>query len=349
MQTRLSALSAILIGSVFVAAPAAAADPAAEFYKGKQLTIIGSTDPGGAYDTHARILARHIGKHIPGHPNIIVQNMPGANGLKTTNYMANAAPHDGSVIAGVHSSVPTAPLTSPDGVQFDVNKLSWLGSITKDTFVGYVWHTAPIQGLNDAKTTPIIMGGTGVGAAGVDMAILANDFFGFKFKIVTGYKSATEVRIAIERGEVQGTFMTNWPDVKAGQAAWLRENKIRVISQYGFEPHPDLPDVPLFIDQAKTDADRQALLLMLARQEFGKPYFAPPDIPADRLAILRRAFDDTMKDREFVAETNKAGLGVDGPLSGEALAAIVAKVAATPRSAVARIEQAITAFTAGAR
>ena len=160
------------------------ADGAEDFYRGKQIRLIVSTDAGGAYDTYARLLAQVLKDHIPGNPAIIVQNMPGASGLKAANYIYNTAPRDGTVIAGTHSSIPTGPLTSPLAAVYDVNKLSWIGSVTSDPYIGYVWHTAPIQSLEDTRTTEVVMGGISVGSAGVDLAILAKEMFGLKFKIV---------------------------------------------------------------------------------------------------------------------------------------------------------------------
>lgn len=338
-----AALALAAAGLQGAIAPLAAAD----FYKGKQIQLVVGSTPGGVYDVYARLVAEHLGKHIPGQPPIVVQNMAGASGLKSAIYLNGVAPRDGTVILSTLSSMPTAPLFTPDAANFDVNKFSWIGSVSKDPFVGYVWHTAPIKALEDAKTTEVIMGGNSVGAAGVDMAIIARDFFGLKIKIVTGYAGAPEVKLAIESGEIHGTFANAWGDLKTQRSDWIREGKIRLIVQHGFEKHPDLPNVPLFMDLAKTAEDRQALELLLARQEFSKPYIAPPGVPAERVEILRRAFDATMKDPAFLASVQKARLAVDGPMTGEQLAAMVARLSATPQSIVQRIEQAFTNFNAG--
>ena len=347
-------LTSIVAGLILAAAglqgavvPLTAAESGGDFYKGKQIQLVVGSTPGGVYDVYARLVAEHLPNHIPGKPTIVVQNMDGASGLKAAIFLNSVAPRDGTTILSTLSSVPTAPLFTPQAATFDVTKFSWIGSITKDPFVGYVWHTAPVKTLEDARTTEVIMGGNSVGAAGVDMAIIGRDFFGLKIKIVTGYAGAPEVKLAIENGEVHGTFANAWGDLKTQRAYWLREGKIRLIVQHGFEKHPDLPDVPLFIDLAKTPEDRQALELLLARQEFSKPYFGPPGMPAERLAILRHAFDDTMKDPAFLAAVQKARLAVDGPMSGEQLAAMVARLAATPRPVVQRIEQAFTNYNAG--
>ncbi len=327
------ALSAGVMGAT------AAAEGPEDFYKGKQIRLIVSTDSGGAYDAYARLMAPILKDHIPGHPAIIVQNMPGASGLKTANYIATAAPRDGTVIASTHSSVPAAPLTSPAAASFDAQRLSWIGSITSDPFIGYVWHTARVKSLEDARTTEVIMGGVSVGSASVDLAIMAKEMFGLKFKIVTGYKASNDVKLAMERGEIEGTFANGWSSIKAAEPEWLADKRIRIIVQHGFRKHPELPDVPLIFDLARNEADHQALVFMLARQQAAKPYFAPPGIPAERLAILRRAFDATVRDPRFVALASKAGVTLDDPMTGEELAVLVAKVSQTPAAVVGRVNR----------
>jgi tripartite-type tricarboxylate transporter receptor subunit TctC len=309
-----------------------------DFYKGKQLILVVSSDAGGAYDTYARLIAPIMRDYLPGNPTIIVQNMPGASGLKTANYIATTAPRDGTVIAATHAGVLSAQLTSPAAASFEATRLSWIGSVTTDPFVGYVWHTSPVRTLADLRTTEAVMGGVSVGAAGTDYAILARDLFGLKIKLVNGYKSSNDVKLAMERGEVQGTFANSWSSIRNAAPEWIRDGKIRIIVQHGFKPLPELPDVPLFISLAKTDADRQALVFMLARQEAAKPYFAPPGIPAERLAILRRAFDATVRDPRFLGLAGKAGVTVEGPMTGEELAALVVKVSNTSPDVVARID-----------
>jgi tripartite-type tricarboxylate transporter receptor subunit TctC len=344
---RISAAFVLAFG-VFTGGAAWAAEPEAEaFYRGKQIRLIVSTDPAGAYDVTARVLAPHLAAHIPGNPSIVVQNMPGASGLKTANFMYSGAPRDGTVIAGTHSSVPTAPLTSPDAASFDVNRFSWIGSVTSDPFVGYVWRTSPVQSLEEARTKDVIMGGVSVGSAGVDMAIIARDLFGLKFKIVTGYKASNDVKLAMERGEVHGTFANAWSSIKTSEPVWIRDHLIKIIVQHGFKRQRDLPDVPLFIDLAQTEEQRQILTFLLARQEAAKPYFAPPDVPAARMQILRKAFDETMGDPKFIADAERARLSVEGPMTGDELATLVAKLSATPPSLVARVNQMFESFQGG--
>ncbi len=341
----LAGIALVAIGIV----PAQAADSVADFYRGKQMTMIVGSTTGGIYDIYGRLLARYIGDHIPGKPNVVVENRGGASGLTAANHVANVSARDGSVFAISLSGIPTAPLMSPDQAKFDANKLSWIGSITKDPYIGYVWHTSPAQSYEEMKKIEIFVGSNSVGAAGIDMAILSNAMFGTKMKIITGYPGSAETKVALEKGEIHGTFANSWGDLKAQRMDWITSKTVKIIIQHGFSRHKDLPEVPLIMDQAKNEPDRQVLVYMLARQEFSKPFFAPPEVPADRLDALRRAFDATMKDPRFLADVEKAHLVVDEPLTGEELAALVAKVSATPQDVVKRVEKLLADFVAGKR
>jgi len=178
------------------------------FYAGKTITII--VDGGGAYEAYARMLARHLPRHLPGHPTIIVQQMPGAGGVRAASFIYKVAPRDGTVLAGLHGAIITAPLLNPGVADFGAAKFSWIGSVTRDTYTGYVWHTSPVQSLQDLRTKQLVVGGTSVGGNGIDMAIVARDVFGFKIKIVSGYKTSAETKIALERGEIEGTLANAW-------------------------------------------------------------------------------------------------------------------------------------------
>jgi tripartite-type tricarboxylate transporter receptor subunit TctC len=335
-----------LLGIALLGAASTSAT-AADFYAGKTITLICGSTPGGIYDIYTRLLGRFMGEHIPGKPQIVIQNMPGASGLTAANHIANLAAKDGTVFANSLSSTPTAHLMSPDQAKFDAAKLTWIGSITTDPYIGYVMTTAPAQTYEDMKKIETFMGGNSVGAAGVDMAILSNALFGTKLKVVTGYPGSAEVKLALEKGEIHGTFANSWGDLKAQRMDWIQEKKVKIFIQHGVTRHRDLPDVPLIRDQAKTDEDKQVLNYMLARQEFSKPFFGPAEIPADRLNILRRAFDATMKDPKFLEEVAKARLVVDGPLTGEELTKMVIEVAATPIPVVKKVEKILADFNAG--
>jgi tripartite-type tricarboxylate transporter receptor subunit TctC len=323
----------------------ASVSAADDFYKGKQITIVSSANSGTTYDLYSRTLAKYLTKYIPGNPTFIVQNMQGAGGLKAANYIANNAPKDGTVIAGTHPVIPIAPLTTPADAQYDANKLSWIGSATRELYVGYVWNTAPVKTYAETLEKEVLVGSTGPGSFSADMPILSNELLGTKFKLISGYPGSPQTQLAIQRGEVQGVMGTAWVSLKRTEPTWISENKIRILVQYGFKRNPQLSaDVPAFIDFAKTEADRQAIKFMVARLDHGKPYFGPPGMPADRLDILRRAFDKVVKDPDFIADLSKQDGEVDGPMTGEELAAVVAEEAATPPAVVKRIEEAISKY-----
>jgi tripartite-type tricarboxylate transporter receptor subunit TctC len=277
--------------------------------------------------------------HIPGQPTIIVQNQPGAGSLTMTNALYNAGPFDGTVMGASFNGMPTTPLLQPAGARFDPVKLNWLGSTNRETQAMYVWHTAPAQVLEDARAKEIVMGAQAPGSTQFDYPVLANKLFGFKFKVVTGYESTPKIHLAMESGEVHGTI-ANWSTLKAINPGWIADKKIRIIAQWALKKNPELADVPLFLDLAKTDAERAALELMLARLEYGRPFFLPPNVPAPRLEALRRAFDATMKDPAYLAEADKLKIDVD-PLSGAEVAALVEQVSRTPADTVARVRTAM--------
>jgi tripartite-type tricarboxylate transporter receptor subunit TctC len=347
-MTKLLRLAYALAVMGGAATPALAADADADFYKDKQIHLVVSTPPGGNYDAFARLMAVYLPKYIPGKPAIVVQNMGGGAGMTAANYMANQAPRDGTYIAGVHGSIPTNPLLSPNEARYDATKINWLGSITQDPFVAYVWHTSKINKIDQLFTETGIFGGAGVGAASIDYAIIAREFLGLKLKIITGYANSPDVKLAMEKGEVDGTFGNAWTSLNAAEPTWLPEKKVRLLLQFGLKPHPDIPkDIPLFVSLAKNDQDRQALELLLSRQEISKPYLAPPEVPAGRVAILRKAFDQAIKDPGFLADTKKAGLPVDGPMNGADLGAMTARLNQTPKAVVERINGAFINFKDG--
>jgi tripartite-type tricarboxylate transporter receptor subunit TctC len=326
----------LLIGLV---TPAAAQDDVAAFFKGKTLRLVVGIGVGSGYDINARLLARHMAAHIPGQPTIIVQNQPGAGSLTMTNALYHTGPFDGTVIGASFNGMPTTPLLQPSGARFDPVKLNWLGSTNRETQAMYVWHTAPAHVLEDVKSKEIVMGAQAPGSTQFDYPVLANHLFGFKFKVVTGYESTPKIHLAMESGEVHGTI-ANWSTLKAINPAWITDNKIRILAQWALKKNSELAEVPLFLDQAKTDAERAALELMLARLEYGRPFFLPPNVPAARVEALRRAFDATMKDPAYLAEADKLKIDVD-PLTGEAVAALVEQVSRTPTDTVARVRAAM--------
>jgi tripartite-type tricarboxylate transporter receptor subunit TctC len=333
---------ALLIG---FAAPASAAD----FYQGKQIRLIVSTGASGAYDTYGRLIVQFMPDHIPGHPAMFVENMAGSSGLQATNYLANTAPKDGTVIGAVEANIPTAPLFLPENAKFVADDFAWIGNIAADPFIGYVWATSKMKTYEDAKSTQFLMGAPDARSYSAQMVRVSNILFGTKLKLIAGYSGSNEVKLAMERGEIDGTFGNAWSSLKADKPEWVAQHKIRIVMQFGLEPHPDLTDVPLFVDQAKNEEDRQLLELLAAPQVFAKPYLAPPGTPAERLAILRKAFDDTLNDPRFRQAAENVHLGVYKPLNGEELAAAVARVSSTPAAIVKRAKDMLDFRMAGGK
>jgi tripartite-type tricarboxylate transporter receptor subunit TctC len=331
-------LVGLLLGG---AAPASAQADVATFYKGKQLRMIVGSAVGGGYDLFARIVARHIGNHIPGNPHIIVQNQPAAGGVVMVNQLYGQGPKDGTVIGVPINGIPTAPLLQA-GTQFDPTRLVWIGSTNREAYVAFVWHTVPVESIAELTSKEVVVGATTPGTTMVDFPLLVNDLLGTKFKVVRGYQGTPQINLAIERGEVQGMGGLGWASVKAQTPHWISERKIRVLAQYGFQRAAELADVPTMLEFAKSPADRQAMKMLFARTEYGRPYFLPPDVPVERVVALRRAFDATMKDPAFIAEAAKLQFDID-PLTGEQVQGLVAELAATPREIVARVRSALEA------
>jgi tripartite-type tricarboxylate transporter receptor subunit TctC len=337
MKKTLVALS-IILGAV-TSTPAQ--DDPATFYSGKTVRLIVGVGVGSGYDVNARVLARHIGKHIPGNPNIIVQNQPGAGSLTMTNQMYAAGPFDGTVIGASFNGLPTAPLLQPNGVRFDATKMNWVGSTNRETQTMYVWHTAPIKTLEDLQTQEMLVGAQAPGSTQYDYPMLGKALFGMKFKVVTGYKSTSDINLAMERGEVHGT-LANWSTVKTLNLKQYEDKLIRILVVWGAREHPELKGIPLIASLAKSPEQKQALQLALARLEFGRPFFMPPNVPTDRVNAIRRAFDATLKDSEFLAEADKLKLEID-PMSGEELARTLEEIAKTPADVVAHVRTAYEA------
>ncbi|MFL5038674.1 MAG: Bug family tripartite tricarboxylate transporter substrate binding protein [Xanthobacteraceae bacterium] len=333
-------LGAAMLAAGLLAVPAAAQEDVAAFYRGKTLRIVVGVAVGSGYDINARLLARHLGAHVPGNPTVIVQNQPGAGSLTMTNQLYAAGPFDGTAIGASFNGMPTTPLLQPAGARFDPVKFNWIGSTNRETQVTYLWHTAPAQSLADLERTEVIVGAQAPGSTQYDFPLLANHVFGLKFKIITGYESTPKIHLAMERGEIHGNGATNWSTLKALNSNWLEEKKVRVVAQWALKGHPELTGVPLILDSAKTDADRAALRLVIARLEYGRPFFMPPQVPPERVAAVRRAFDAAVKDPAYLADAEKLKIDVD-PLSGEEVANLVEQVSRTPAETVTRVRTAL--------
>ena len=336
MKTPVLAICLLLGASV----PALAQQDVADFYRGKTVRLVVGVAVGSGYDITARALQRHLGAHIPGNPTVIVQNQPGAGSLTMTNQLFATGPFDGTAIGAPFNGLPTAPLLQPAGVRFDPVKLIWIGSTNRETQVTYLWHTAPVQTFAEIANKEVIVGAQAPGSTQFDYPMIANHVFGHKFKVITGYESTAKIHLAMERGEIHGNGATNWTTLKSLNSNWLEEKKVKVLAQWTLRKHPELTDVPVVLDFAKNDADRQALLLMIARLEYGRPYFVPPGVPPARVDALRRAFDATMKDKDFLADAEKMKLEID-PLTGEEVAAVIEQVSRTSPETAARVRAAM--------
>jgi tripartite-type tricarboxylate transporter receptor subunit TctC len=323
-----------------LACPLAAAADDAAFFHDRQVRLVVGSAAGSGYDVNARLFARHYANHLPGGPNIIVQNQVGAGSVAMANQLYNTAPKDGTVIGAAINGMPTSALFTPEVTQFDPRKFNWLGSTNRDTQITYVWHTAPVKNLADLMKTEIVVGATTPGTTQFEYPIVAARLLGLKYKLISGYKGTTDIHLAMERGEVQGMGSNAWLSLKALNADWIKEGKVIPIVQFNFERHPDLRNVPTIFDATKTESDKQAMALMVGRLEYGRPFFLPPGVPADRVQMMRRAFDATMKDPAYVADAARAQIDVDA-ITGERVAELVEKAMATPADVVARVRDAL--------
>jgi tripartite-type tricarboxylate transporter receptor subunit TctC len=333
----------IILAALTLAAPCAARaqDAVADFYHGKRLFLQVGSETGGGYDLVGRAVARHIGKYIPGSPAIIVQNVVGGGSVKLGNDFYNIAPRDGTMIALCSNGMPTAPLLAPESVHFDPTRFSWIGSTNREIEVLVVWHNAPVHNLQDLFKLPLIAGASSPGSATYDYPLVTNALLGTKFKIVNGYSGATQVKLAMERGEVEANAALAWESAKTGYGDWLRDGKLELVAQYGFAPHPQLKSTPL-MPIGKSEEEKQILAILYARGDYGRPFFTPPDVPAERVAALRRAFGETMRDADFLADTAKLHLDVD-PVTGEALQDLTARLMRTPSAVLARLRTLLNA------
>ncbi len=326
---RSGALGAILTALALAPAgiPAAKADPIADFYKGKNLNVLIGVGAGGEYDLHARLVARHLGKHIPGNPTIVPQNMTGAGGLKMANYLYNVAPKDGTYIGMLGNNFPAQQAIGAKGINFDTSKFGWIGSISPTVETMAVWKTAGVKSLEDARQKEIVAGATGRGAITATFPTMLNALAGTKFKVVTGYRGGNGVNLAMERGEVAARNNT-WSSWKVTKPEWLKNKDIIILVQAGPKAK-DLPGVPTLADVIKDKGDLQVAELIVSGTRLGRPLGAPPGVPAERLKALRDAFDAVMKDPEFLKEAAAAKVEVD-PVHGADMQKIVAEVLATP-------------------
>jgi len=310
----------------------ARADAVADFYRGRSISILVGYSAGGGYDMYARTLARHMGRHIPGNPTFIPQNMTGAGSLNAANYLYNVAPKDGTAFGTFARGLAMEPLIGTAKVQFDATKFTWLGSGTNEMSVCATWHTSQIKTWNDALKTQFAVGGEGAGSDPDTFAALVKNVFGAKVKLITGYHGTSDIVLAIERGEVDGRCGWSWSSIKSTRPSWVAEKKLNILVQLAMQKSPELAGVPLITDFAN-DRQKQILKLVLSRQVMGRPFAAPPGLPEDRKQALRKASDETMKDPAFLEEAKKMKLDVN-PVSGAEIDKLVAELYRSPKDVV---------------
>jgi tripartite-type tricarboxylate transporter receptor subunit TctC len=318
---------------------AAAQAQSGEPYAGKNVQMIIGFGPGGGYDRWGRIVGRHMAKHLPGNPSVVPQNMPGAGSYVAASYMYNVAPKDGTVLGIIARDAALGPLTGAAGARFEPTRISWIGTPTKETNVCISFHTAKVKTMQDLFKEQLILGDTGPGTGTRSYPKVLNALLGTKFKLVSGFRSSVDVFLAMERGEVDG-ICESYDSVVNRRPDWVKNKTINFLFQGGAEPNPELKGIPFVLDFAKTEEQKQAIQFLYAGQGIGRPFVAPPDLPADRLNLLRSAFDATMKDREFLDEAHKSKLDVE-PENGAYLQALVERIYKTPKPIVAQIGELI--------
>ena len=330
------------LAALFLCAAASGAfsQPTSEFYKGRTVELYIGYSVGGGYDIYARLLARHMGRHLPGAPVIVPKNMEGAGSLRLANWLYKAAPRDGTVFGTIGRGIAFDPLLGTEGAQFKATEYGWLGSANDEVSVCAAWGKSGIARFEDLSRRAVFVGGTGAGADTDLFPKVMNNILGTRLKLVTGYPGGNDITLAMQRGEVEARCGWSWSSVKTNHPQWVKDGTIKLLVQLSLEKHADLPNVPLIMDFVKTPEQRAILRLVFARQVMGRPFLAPPGVPAERLALLRRAFMETMKDAAFLAEAEKIKLEIT-PVDGAAVQKLLAEVYATPPQIVGRAAQAV--------
>jgi tripartite-type tricarboxylate transporter receptor subunit TctC len=345
-----SAMACLLTAATWPAASASAQSPTEPFFKGKQISVVVGSSPGGGYDTYARLLARHFGNAIPGNPTIVVQNMSGAGSNRAAGYIYSVAPKDGTSIGAIFPGAVLQPLLSDVPVQHDPSKLVYLGSANSDVYVCYTRSDAAVKTFKDVLTTELIVGASNPGATTYDLPLLLNSVLGAKFKIVTGYPGSREILIALERGEVQGACGIGWTGIEVMHPDWFKNDTVRVLVQLSTKGQADLNKrgVPRAEEFARTEDDRRVIQLVFSQGIFGRPYVLPPGVPPERVTMLRQAFIAALNDKNLRAEADKMQFDVD-PMPGEELQKLVSDLYATPPHLIERARLALTAKPSSAK
>ncbi len=336
------ALNTITAGLILivVAAGRAPAQTPEQFYKNKNFDVVIGYPPGGSNDTYARLVARHIGKYIPGNPSVVPRNMPGAGSFLAVNQMYNVFPKDGSMIAIGAPTLALDEKLGTSGVRFKTAEFNWIGRVDSLINIVVTWKTSPVKTFADALKTEATLSGTGAGSTVSIYPTVMNNVFGTKFKLVMGYRGSNEAMLALERGEVEG-HSTSWVAMKVAHPTWRPEKMINILVQFALKRHPELTDVPTAVDLARHDEERKILSAIMAASEIGTAFFTTPEVPADRVTALRRAFDATMKDTDFLSEARKLQVGLS-PMTGEDLQKLAASVRDIPPDLLEKVRAAYT-------
>ena len=334
--------TAILTATALIglAMPARAED-VASFYRGKTVVLVIGFGVGGGYDLYARMLGRFIGAHIPGNPIIVPQNMPGAGSRSAANWLYRVAPQDGTVIACLGQATPTDQALGQPGVQFDARKFNWIGNLSIVNNIMYVAASTGVSTFAQAKTKQLAVGATGASSPSVLYPQVSNDLLGSKFKIIAGYPGGGDINIAVERHELDGRGSDSWASMKATHPDWLRDHTINILFQVGPRREADLSDVPLWTELAGNDDQRQVLALLSGDVSVGRPILTPPNVPADRVKALRQAFEETMRDPQFIQAAERANMEMH-PMYGEELQQAVHKIVSSPARILAMVKDAIS-------
>jgi tripartite-type tricarboxylate transporter receptor subunit TctC len=324
---------ALFAMAVFATAPVDA-ESVADFYRGRSVDFVVGSGAGGGYDIYARLLARRMGEHIPGKPTLIVKNVVGGGGIRASNLLYNVSPRDGSVIATVSRAMITAPVLGIEAAKFDANMFTWFGNLTGEDSVCVAWHTAQVKTWDDLKKTKLIVGTAAPGTSTYTFPALLKNMFGARFDLVTGYPDASQTVLAMERGEVQGICQT-YSTIKATHPSWIKDGTVNVLTVVGLRRNAELPDVPAAAEFATTNEQQRIIKLVLGPELIGRPVFAPPALPSDRVAALREAFMATTKDRQFLADAARQNLEI-APTGGQEIQELVADILSAPPDMVTK-------------
>jgi tripartite-type tricarboxylate transporter receptor subunit TctC len=328
-------VAATLLGSATLPAAADVAD----FYRGKRINFVIGYGTGGGYDIYARLLARFIGEHIPGNPTVVPQNMPGAGSRRAANWLYAVAPKDGTVLACLGQATPTDQALGQPGIQFDARKFNWIGNLVVVNNIMFVSAASGVATIDDAKKKTLSMGASGASSPSVLYPQVSNNLLGTKFKVVPGYSSGSDINLAVERHELDGRGSDSWASLKSTNADWLRDHKINILFQVGPRRESDLPDVPLWSELGESEGQRQVLEILSGDVAVGRPILTAPDVPADRVRALRKAFDETLADPQFLAAAKHANIYIS-PVGGEELQAMVDRIAGPSERVLTMLRQA---------